>query len=94
MVKKIVSLALLLICAAIGIAQAETVQSSTGCHPRSTTVIGMALNLNATAGILPDPFDLYKPAGTSNYSSSINIYFTPPNIRSSINFLEAFHPIP
>ena len=72
MIKKIVSSALLLIFMGIGFAQAETIQSSPGCQPRSTTVIGMALNLRSDAPILT--WDAASPSGTSNFSSSMNVY--------------------
>ena len=42
-------------------------------HPRATKSIGIAVNLQADASILP-AFDPADPSGTSNYSSSVTIY--------------------
>ena len=72
MIKKIASLALLLIFVGIGFAQADTIQSSPGCQPRSTMLIAMALNLQSDAQILA--WDAANPSTTSNFSSSITIY--------------------
>ena len=42
-------------------------------HPRATTVIAIAVNLQADALILP-AFDPADPSGTSNYSTSVTVY--------------------